>query len=172
MKIAVLIVVAVVAALFIVAALIPKHHTASVSRVVRGTSADVYAIVRNAAGAPQWRKDVERVEIIDATHFREHAKYGVVTYEVIEDKPAERYATRIADQNLGYGGSWTYRFEPENGNTRVTITEDGEVSNLFFRFMSRFVFGYKGNMEKVLAALAAFTSDKAPRPNEVPSPAR
>jgi len=166
-KIVLLVIVALVAAFFIVAALIPKHHTASVSRVVKGAPHDVYAIVRDVANAPQWR-EVQRVELLDATHFREHAKYGVVTYEIIDDKPAETLATRIVDKDLGYSGSWTYRFAPENGGTRVTITEDGEVSNLLFRFLSRFVFGYTGSMEKTLAALAA-KCDTAPRPNAVPS---
>ena len=144
----------VIGLLIVIALLIPKHHTASRSRVVRGSPADVYAIIRNAAAAQQWRKDVQRVEILDAAHFREHAKYGTVTYEIVEDKPGERYVTRIADKNLGYGGSWTFQFAPENGGTRVTITEDGEISNLFFRLMSRFVFGYTSNMEKTLGALA------------------
>lgn len=153
MKIALLVIVALVAAFFIVAALLPKHHVASVSRVVKGTPHDVYAIVRDVANAPQWR-EVQRVELLDATHFREHAKYGAVTYEIIEDKPADTFASRIVDKNLGYSGSWTYRFAPDSGGTRVTITEDGEVSNLLFRFLSRFVFGYTGGMEKTLAALA------------------
>jgi len=171
----VLAIVAVIALLIVIVlvigAILPKQHTASMSRVVRGTPASVYAIIRDAASASQWRKDVERVEIIDAAHFREHAKYGAVTYEIVEEKPPTRYVTRIADTNLGYGGSWIYGFTPQGDDTRVTITENGEVTNLFFRFMSRFVFGYTGNMEKVLAALAA-KCDTAPRPNAAPSPAR
>jgi uncharacterized protein YndB with AHSA1/START domain len=160
-----------VAVLFVIAVLIPRHHVASVSRLIHGSPASVYAVIRNAAAAPQWRKEVQRVEVIDATHFREHAKYGTVTYEIVEDKPADRYVTRITDQNLGYGGSWTYEFAPENGGTRVTITENGEVSNLLFRLLSRFVFGYEGNIKKVLEQLAA-KFDTAPRPSEGRSPAR
>lgn len=152
-KIALIVVAVIVVLFFVVAALIPRNHTASVSRVVRGTPASVYAIVRNAAAAPEWRKDVQKVEILDATHFREHAKYGVVTYEIVEDHPAQRYVTRIADKNLGYGGTWTYEFAPDAAGTRVTITENGEVSNLLFRFLSRFVFGYTSNMETVLTSL-------------------
>jgi len=170
MKIVVLVIVALVAAFFIVAMLIPKHHIASVSRIVRGTPNDVYAIVRDVANAPQWR-EVQKVELLDATHFKEHAKHGVVTYEIVDDKPADTFATRIVDKDLGYSGSWTYRFAPENGGTRVTITENGEVSNLLFRFLSRFVFGYTGSMQKTLAALAT-KCDTAPRPSAVPTPAR
>lgn len=158
MKIAlgiVLVIVAVVVIVLAIGAALPRKHTASRSRVVRGSPAGVYAIVRDVANAPQWRSDVTKVEILDAHRFREHAKYGVITYDIIEDVPAQTFATRIADKDLGYSGSWTYRFAPENGGTRVTITEDGEVSNVFFRFMSRFVFGYTANIDKTLDALAA-----------------
>jgi hypothetical protein len=56
-------------------------------------------------------------------------------------------------------------------STRVTITEDGDVSNLFFRLMSRYVFGCDGSMKKVPEGpddngLAA-KFDKAPRPSAV-----
>jgi len=44
-------------------------------------------------------------------------------------------------------------FSAENGATRLTITEDGEVSNVFFRFMSRFVFGHTATLDSYLAAL-------------------
>ena len=160
----VLAIVIIIAVLFVVVWRIPKHHTASASALIPRSPAEVYAVVRDVAAAPQWRKDVTRVELLDGNRFREQAKYGVVTYEIVDDAPAARFQTRIADQDLGYSGSWTYRFAPENGGTRVTITEDGDVSNLFFRFMSRFVFGYDGSMKKVLGALAA-KFDKEPRPS-------
>ena len=39
-----------------------------------------------------------------------------------------------------------------DGST-LTITEDGEVRNLFFRFMSRFIFGHTGTLEAFLKSL-------------------
>jgi uncharacterized membrane protein len=158
----------VVAVVFTIASRIPKHHTASVSALIARPPVDVYAVLRDVSSSPQWRKEVQRVELLEGNRFREHAKYATVTYEVIDDAPNDHFQTRIVDQNLGYSGSWTYRFAPENGGTRVTITEDGEVSNLIFRFLSRFVFGYDGTMKKVLAALAV-RFDTAPRPSAVPS---
>jgi hypothetical protein len=62
--------------------------------------------------------------------------------------------TRILDTDLGYSGKWTYVFTAENGGTRVSITEDGEVSNVLFRFMSRYVFGQTATMEAYLSSLA------------------
>jgi hypothetical protein len=97
--------------------------------------------------------------------FREHGKQGAVTYDLIEDRPNEKIVTRIADQDLGYSGSWTYTLQSEAGGTRLEITEAGEVSNILFRFMSRFVFGHTGTIEKYLAALARkFGHEVSPKP--------
>lgn len=161
MKIVLLIVaffIVLIAVMIAIGAMLPRHHTASRSAFIAKPPSDVYAAVR--AG-------VQPAERLDDRHFKQEG----VTYEIVEEKPAERYVTRIADTNLGYGGSWSWQFAPENGGTRVTITEDGEVTNLFFRFMARFVFGYTSTMEKALAALAA-KCGTTPPPSADPTPAR
>jgi hypothetical protein len=136
---------------------LPKEHSVSRSVVVPRTPAETYAIARDVASAPAWRPEVQGVELLAAVdgkpRFREHAKQGVVTYEIVEDAPPARFVTRIADTDLGYSGSWTYTFAPEGTGTRVTIREDGEVSNVLFRFLSRFVFGQASTIETYLKAL-------------------
>jgi uncharacterized protein YndB with AHSA1/START domain len=165
MKLLIYIVVAVVGGLVLLAgvmaligSLLPKTHDVSRSIVLRKSPQDVYAVVRDFASMPKWRADVKQVDV-EATqggpvYFREVGKHDTVNYELIEDVPAERMVTKIRDTNLGYGGKWTYRFVPENGGTRVTITEDGEVSNILFRFMSRFVFGQTSTIDSYLTSLA------------------
>jgi hypothetical protein len=69
--------------------------------------------------------------------------------------------TTIRDTDLGYSGQWTYMFTPENGGTRVTIREDGEVSNVIFRFMSRYVFGQTATMDGYLNSLAKRFGEEA-----------
>lgn len=152
-------VVLLIAAVLIIGALLPKRHEASRSIVLHAPPADIYRAITDFTSAPQWRKDVKRVEILDATHFREHGAHGAVTYVVLQQTPNEWLVTEIADRDLGYSGSWTYALAPEADGTRLTITERGEVSNVIFRFMSRFVFGHTATMDKYLASLAArFTS--------------
>jgi hypothetical protein len=50
--------------------------------------------------------------------------------------------SRIADRSLPFGGRWTFELSPAPGGTLLRITEDGEVYNPIFRFVSRFVFGH------------------------------
>ena len=79
---------------------------------------------------------------------------GKINFELADDVPPQRMVTRILDTDLGYSGKWTYLFTAENGGTRVTITEDGEVSNVLFRFMARYVFGYTATLDGYLDSLA------------------
>jgi uncharacterized membrane protein len=172
MKLALIIVVlafAIVAVILIVGALLPRNHVVSRQVILHRSPDEIYQSLRDFAAAPSWRSDLERVEMIPAAdnhvQFREHAKHGTVTYDLVEDQPGERMVTRIADLNLGYAGTWTYTFTKEAAGTRVQITEAGEVSNIFFRFMSRFVFGQSGTIEKYLIALGKkFGEDVLPEP--------
>jgi polyketide cyclase/dehydrase/lipid transport protein len=133
---------------------LPKAHIAARSILLRRSPQDVYAVVRDFGAAPKWRADVKRIEVETPVYFREEGKHGTVNYELVEDVPAQRMVTRIRDTDLGYSGQWTYSFTPENGGTRVTIREDGEVSNVVFRFMSRYIFGQTSTIDAYLTSLA------------------
>lgn len=159
------IVVGIVAGLLLLAGIIavigstlPKAHVASRSILLHRTPQEVYTVVRDFDSAPKWRSDVKRIEV-DAqpgkpVYFREDGKNGTINYELVEDVPPQRMVTRIRDTDLGFSGQWTYSFAPENGGTRVTIREDGEVSNVIFRFMSRYVFGQTATIDSYLTSLA------------------
>lgn len=137
---------------------LPKAHSASRSIFLHQSPEKVYAVVRDFPSAPTWRTDLKRVDVEQPpsgrVHFREEGKHGAVNFELAEDAPGKRMVTRILDTDLGYSGKWTYVFTAENGGTRVSITEDGEVSNVLFRFMSRYVFGQTATMEAYLNSLA------------------
>lgn len=137
---------------------LPKTHIASRSILLHKPPADVYAVVRDFGSAPKWRSDLKQVDVETSqggpVYFREVGKNDTINYELIEDVPAQRMVTKIRDTNLGFGGQWTYTFVPENGGTRVTIREDGEVSNVLFRFMSRYIFGHTATIDGYLGSLA------------------
>lgn len=165
MKLLIFIVVGIIAGLALLVGIValigsrlPKSHVASRSILLRQSPQDVYAVVRDFPSATRWRSDLKRIDV-DArqggpVYFREEAKHGTINYELVEDVPAQRMVTRIRDTDLGYSGQWTYLFVPENGGTRVTIREDGEVSNVMFRFMSHYVFGQTSTIDSYLSALA------------------
>lgn len=80
---------------------------------------------------------------------------NAVTYEAIEETPPFRLITLIADPNLPYGGLWVHEISLEPGGAVLQITENGEIYNPFYRFMSRFVFGYTATIDAAMQALHA-----------------
>jgi hypothetical protein len=160
---------ALIMAVLVVGALLPKSHVASRQIILHRSVEEVYQTVRDFSAAPTWRPDLERVELLatadNQVRFREHGENGPITYDLIEDRPGEKIVTRIADLDLGFGGSWTYTFTKEAAGTRVQITEAGEVSNILFRFVSRFIFGHTSTIEKYLIALGKkFGEEVMPQP--------
>ena len=130
MKIVLIVLAAIVILIAVIAAIgatLPKQHTATRSAVVRRSPADVYKKIRELVSTPE--------------------------YEIVLDEPAKRLISRIADKSLPYSGSWTYDLEPVPEGTRVTITENGEVPNPIFRFLSKYVFGHTKTMETYLTDL-------------------
>jgi polyketide cyclase/dehydrase/lipid transport protein len=146
--------VAAVAAL--IGSTLPKVHTASKSILLHRSPKEVYDVVRDFGSAPSWRSGVKSVEVKTQpdgkVQFREVGS-DTIDYAVDEDVPGQKLVTRILNTDLGYGGKWTYEFIPEGGGTRVKITEDGEVSNVLFRFMSRYVFGHTATIDTYLTSL-------------------
>lgn len=121
----------IVAVIAIVGAMLPQKHTASRSARVALPPATLYPmLVQMAQASTDPPVRLERQE------------------------PPSLLVTRISDPKLPFGGSWTYRIESAGaGESTLTITEDGEVYNVIFRFMSRFVFGHYATMDAFIRDL-------------------
>ena len=138
-------------------AMLPVKHRASRKARFRQPPQTIYAVV---AGAPDWRPDVKASGPLPDANGRkrwwEQDAHGKkIAYELIEDAPSRR-VTRIAGDNLPFGGTWTIEIAPASPtDSEVRVTEDGEIYNVIFRFLSRFVFGYAGSIEAYLRNLGA-----------------
>jgi len=137
-----------------IGALLPKRHLVTRTARFKANPEKLFALI---AGNQDWRPDVKNCEMITdgGKEFqRETSKRGeTILYELEESRPPLAIQRRIATENLPYGGSWSFELEPEDGETRVRITEDGEVYNPFFRFVSRFVIGQTATLDAYLAAM-------------------
>ena len=146
-----------VGAVLAVGALLPAGHTARRSARLPADPGAVWAVVTDIDGYPSWRpglRTVERLPDVDGRpRWRERDRHGVITYEVTEAAPPSRLVTRIADDGLPFGGTWTYELAPSAGGTTLTVTEHGEIYNPIFRAMARFVFGYETTLTSYLDAL-------------------
>jgi len=90
--------------------------------------------------------------------WRETDKGGqTIAYEAMESDPPRHLVTRIADPSLPFGGTWNYEITRSgSGSTStLTITENGEVYNPVFRFVSRYIMGHAATVDAYLKAAKA-----------------
>lgn len=133
---------------------LPERHRASRQATYAAPPERVYEAITNVEAYPLWRSTVDSVAIVEAPGgkrgFRESGGDGTILYVIEEAVPSRRVVTRIADQSLPFGGSWTYELAPAAGGTTLRITEDGEVYNPIYRFVSRFVLGHHATIDGYL----------------------
>jgi hypothetical protein len=148
--------------LAVVGVFLPKGHRASRTVVYQAPPARVFATITDFARFPEWRSDVETVELLGddgrGTRFRETGKDGTVTYLVERRVPDSTLVTRVDDPSLAFGGKWTLEVKPAPDGASLTITEDGEIYNPIFRVMSKVIFSpyttidrYQADLRKRLA---------------------
>ncbi len=147
-----------------IGSLVPREHVVSRAATFRATPEALYGAIAAVAEQPGWREEVESVEVLPPRDgklaFREHSSMGDVTFVVEVDEPGVRRVVRIADEDLPYGGTWTFRLESREAGTRLTITEEGFVDPALYRFLGKFVFGYSSTIDGYLKALGEKFGEK------------
>lgn len=154
-----------VALLFLIGAALPRNHRATSSVTLTKAPADVWAVVRDL-GALQgtWSelKSARRLPDQAGKEVWEQNAGGFAMRLIVEESaPPARLVTRIdAGEKAAFGGTWTYALEPAAGGTRVSVTEDGFVTNPFFRVMMK-AMGTHRTLDGYLRALAVKLGETA-----------
>jgi uncharacterized membrane protein len=158
--VALAVVVVLIATVFVVGALLPRRHVASRTRRVSAPPERVFALLRDVASAPTWRRGVSSVDVLpgEPVRWREHGKNGDILFARDVEEAPHRIVTRIADDSLPFGGTWTFDLAADGDGTRVTITEDGEVKSPVFRFVSTLIIGHTSSIDAFLDDLARATA--------------
>jgi uncharacterized protein YndB with AHSA1/START domain len=138
--------------------LLPKDHAAARVGRYHQTPDQIWAAITDVDAMPSWREGLKSVKRLpDRSGLPAHIEYtsaGELSLETVEMAPPRRLVRRIADPKLPFGGTWTYEIESAADGATLRITENGFVTNPLFRFVSRFVMGYTGELEKYLRSLA------------------
>lgn len=138
---------------------LPKGHSVSRSLAIPLPPDALYSLLSDVDRYPSWRpgvKSLQRHADRDGKPSWTEETGGMkipLFFERME-RPS-LLVSRIADPSLPFGGTWTYRIQPVSNGSSLTITEDGEVYNPVFRFMSRFVFGHTATLDEFLKNLEA-----------------
>jgi Polyketide cyclase / dehydrase and lipid transport len=147
---------AVASAVLVTGRRLPAEHHASRCLQLRQSPQAVRDTVTDVEAFPTWRPvRVERLpEEAGRVRWREHDRHNKIVFEVAEAIAPTRLATRIADPNLPFGGTWTYDIAPSPKGCTVTVTEHGEVYSPVYRFVFRYIIGHTATLDRNLKALA------------------
>ncbi len=148
-----LIIIAIVALIVLVVAIIgyalPVKHTASSNVYLNTPPEKVWQKLTDFKSYPGWRKNLRSVDVTSDTSWIETDQRGrQLPFVVITQEPTTKMVTMINSKELPFGGTWTFTLRNETDKTLVTITEDGEVYNPVFRFVSRFIIGYSASLNQ------------------------
>ena len=147
--------VAIVLIIVLIGALLPQKHHVSRTVSLHQRAEVVWNLI---SGPPNWRPDITNYQDLPPHDghrmWRETDKHGqIITYETVEASAPRRLVVRIADPKLPFGGTWTYDLAPSDSGCSLTITEDGEVYNPLFRFVSRFIMGHTATIDSYVKAM-------------------
>jgi uncharacterized protein YndB with AHSA1/START domain len=144
-----------IGSVYVIGALLPQDHVAARTVTLNRPALDVWTVLTDVESFPAWRSSVSSVEILSRQPFRwrEVGSDGTLTFEIAESQPPRRLVSEIVDKDLPFGGRWVYELEATDAGTALTITEQGEVYNPIFRFVSRFVFGHTATMDAYIEDL-------------------
>lgn len=136
---------------------LPVKHTATASATFDMPVDVVWKKIIAFEDVSQWRPSVKQVEHVSGDGvgavWRETGSDGKIPYQTLEMSPPRKLVRKIADPKLPFGGSWTYEITPNRSACTLTITENGEVYNPVFRFVSRHVMGHNKSIESYLKDL-------------------
>ena len=160
---AVLVVVVIV--VVVMGALTAQQHVAAVQIDLKAPPERVYEAIRDVERGTGWRTGLKKVEVVSQAgepfRWRETADWGTITFVREVDDAPRRIVARIADEDQGFGGTWTYAITPSPRGSTLRIREDGTVASPLFRFMSKYVIGYYRSLETYAKDLSRHLQDDA-----------
>ena len=137
--------------------LLPVEHVATTSASFPVPAERVYDVISDIQGQVTWRRSVDRVEELQSSSgrraWRELGAGGPVPMELVESDPPRRWVAAIISEGMPFGGTWSLEIDPTPEGARLTITEAGEVYNVIFRALSRYVIGHHRTMTHYLEDL-------------------
>ena len=94
----------------VVGMMLPQSHVASVTAHYDAQPVAVWSLITSRERFPEWRSDLQGVQMLGDVdgkqRWKEQTKHDAVTMEITEAVAGQRLVTRIADENLPFGGGF------------------------------------------------------------------
>ena len=154
----VLLIVLLIGAVYLIGYALPAKTTISRSITLQEKPEAVFAALADVQQMAQWNRNTEKVEMLPPVNGKEATKQTFkggmkMTIITAESQPPRHLVRDLGDDSGPFLGSWTYDLTPNDGGTRVVLTEVAEFKNPLFRVMTR-IFGQTKYMDEHLQDLA------------------
>jgi hypothetical protein len=138
--------------------LLPKQHTVTRQARFHQPPEVLWKTITDIEDMPAWRDGLKSVKHLPDHDglpcWAETLSSGTIPLETESSQAPAKLVVRIADSKLPFGGTWTYEIASVPDGSTLRITENGEVYNPIFRFVSRFVLGHSATIETYLKSMA------------------
>ena len=136
----------------LIGVMLPKSHRATRMARFKEPPEQIFAAI---VGAQDWRGVVATELPSENGHrrWRERSGHRAIIFEEVESDPPRLYQSRIADKDLPFSGTWTWEVAATETGCTCRITEEGEIANPIFRFVSQLVIGQTKTIDDYLNAL-------------------
>lgn len=146
--------------------LLPRRFSVTRAIVFHRPAAEVWKVVTDVPAIPSWRPGVVKIEPGPDRNgrptwvetFRNNMKISVADTVTT---PGHVFEREIFGEGVPFTGRWTFDLSAHEGGCRLVLTEDGDVPNVFFRFVSKFVMGHVAHVDRYLLDLARKFGEEA-----------
>lgn len=120
----------------------PSEFTAVETRILDESKEDVWRVLTEITKYPERKNDVINIELLEKEGkyirvWRENLKFGGYrVYKIKEKEPDSRFVLEITDSRDTKTGIWTYILNENEKQTNVTIKEESQQPNVFWRGLS------------------------------------
>jgi Polyketide cyclase / dehydrase and lipid transport len=151
------------AVIWVLGLMLPRDHMATRMGRYQVPPEKVWEALTDIDAMPSWRIGLKSVTRLPDKNglpvHTENTTAGKMTFETTLMDPPRRLVRGMAS-DLPFGGTWTFDVAPAPDGSTLRITENGYVSNPFFRFVARYFIGYTSEMNKYLTGLAQHFGEK------------
>jgi len=137
----------------------PVKHSITRSMHLKQKPETVFAVVDNSTNLPNWSSTVVQVESLPDRDGKPVARVTMrwghmqMIMTQLDCSPPTRLVISMAKEDGPTLWTWTYQLTAENEGCRITLTEEGEMKNPFFRAIGR-MRGLDANVVQTLRDLA------------------
>lgn len=151
--------ISIIALILLTGAMLPIKHVASKTIIINANNAQVWQLITSYRDMPTWRNDVTKIDIMTDDNgveivYEYENDIDFLAFETIERIEGKKLVRKIYGERLPFGGTWTFELLQNSDTTELTIVEHGEVYNILFRFVSRFIIGHHATINKYIDNIA------------------